>query len=226
MKKQLTADIILEMLGEEKVYEVGDKTQNRYFRRDKPVRKWLREKLATVDFLKLNQTSNKRIFDIGTGAGWFPYICNLLGHECIGSDVPGRSDYDPCYEFLKIDFSDILVYPYTKMNLPGKFDYITTHRSFFPQRPAAWEKDEWKFFLEDAREHLNDDGGLFLGCNSGGKTDSRYRNLPLNEKSYWGNKNLESWFAPYVINDGSNGKLIKACTLYIPKTEIEKLLTH
>lgn len=220
----LTPDKILETIGEEAVYKVGDATDNRYFRRDQPVRKWLGEKLATAHFLGLHKTKGKKLFDIGTGAGWFPYICNLYGHQCVGSDEPNRPQYDPCYEFLKIKFNDTLVYPYTKMNLSEKYDYITTHRAFFPQRPKAWDKDEWKFFLEDAKEYLNEDGGLFLGCNSGSKTDIRYKHLPLEERSHWGDKILESWFEPYVIIDGSNGKSMKVNTLYIAKDKIDLLL--
>lgn len=219
-----TPHSIVEKLGEENIYKIGDITDNRYFRRDKPVKKWINEKLSTAHFLGLHKTKGKRLFDIGTGAGWFPYICNLYGHECIGSDIPNRPEYDPCYEFLNIDFRDTLVYPYTKMDLTGTFDYITTHRAFFPQRPAAWEKDEWKFFLEDAKTYLNDGGGLFLGCNSGGKLDPRYKKLPVEERSYWGNLELKFWFDDYVINDGSNGKLMKAATLYIAKEQIDLLL--
>lgn len=221
--KQLTDnDVIKAAGGWDAVTELGDRIENRYLQSDRPIHKWLREKLATAHFLNLHKSKNKKIIDIGTGAGWFPFICKLYGHDCLGTDEGGRPQYDPVYEFLDIPFEHMLVYPNVTMQLDGKYDYITAHRAFFPQRPRSWEKDEWKFFLDDARTYLNNDGGLFLGCNAGFKLDPVYRHLPKDQVSHWGNKELGDWFAPYVIP--TNGKEIKNATLYIPFNEIEKLL--
>jgi cyclopropane fatty-acyl-phospholipid synthase-like methyltransferase len=186
--------------------------------------RWIQEKLSVALWMGLDTAPKKRIIDLGTGAGWFVYVCRKMGHECYGTDMLGRSEYDAGYEFLGIDILGELTYPMQKMNLDGKFDYITTMRSFLGQRPNAWSKEEWKFFLEDMRNHLNDNGALYLACNSGSKLDKRYRHLPLEERSFWGDKELGPWFNPYLIDSKNQIRGMKPNTLYILKNDIQKLL--
>ena len=200
----------------------SDIKSNRYFR-DNIIR-WVQEKLSVALWLGLDKAPKKRILDLGTGAGWFVYICRKLGHECYGTDILNRPEYEAGYNLLGIDIVGELTYPMQKMNLDGKFDYITTMRSFLGQRPQAWSKEEWKFFLEDMREHLNDNGVLYLACNSGNKLDKRYRDLPDNEKSFWGAKELAPWFDPYLIDKNKMIRGMKPYTLYITKEQIQKLL--
>jgi hypothetical protein len=214
-------DVLEAAGGETRVRELGAEIDNRYLQGK--LDKWVNEKLATAHYLKLHETKNKRLMDIGTGAGWFPFICKLYGHDCLGTDEGGRPHYDPVYEFLDIKFEHMLVYPHEPMQLTGKYDYITTHRAFFPQRPRAWDKNEWQFFFADAKTHLNETGALFLGCNSGSKLDPRFKKLPLEQRSHWGDHNLgDGYLNPYCIP--TNGKNIKMCTLYIPYNSIDSLI--
>ena len=126
-------------------YEGGEELKsNRYFKGN--LIRWIQEKLSVALWLGLDTAPKKRILDLGTGAGWFIYVCRKLGHECYGTDILNRPEYDAGYKFLGIDILGELTYPMQKMNLDGKFDYITTMRSFLGQRPQAWSKDEWKFF--------------------------------------------------------------------------------
>ena len=67
-------------------------------------------------------------------------------------------------------------------------------------------------------------GHLFLACNKGSKLDSRYRHLPDNEKSFWGHKELQEWFAPYIIPAEKQYRGMRPSTLYIHKKNIQKLL--
>ncbi len=194
---------------------------NRYF--TNPTR-WIREKVSAAHWLGLHLTKDKRILDLGTGAGWFIYVCRQLGHECFGTDIVDRLEYEAGYKFLNVDIIGELTYPMQKMNINGTFDYITTMRSFLGQRPSAWSKEEWKFFLEDMGEHLNNDGYLFLACNKGSKLDHRYRHLDDNEKSFWGHKELQEWFNPYVIPADKQYRGMRPSTLYIHKKNIKKLL--
>ena len=204
-------------------YEGGEELKsNRYFKSN--LIRWIQEKLSVALWLGLDTAPKKRILDLGTGAGWFVYVCRKLGHECYGTDILNRPEYDAGYKFLDIDILGELTYPMQKMNLDGKFDYITTMRSFLGQRPQAWSKDEWKFFLEDMREHLNDNGVLYLACNSGSKLDKRYKNLPDDQKSFWGSKELGPWFSPYLIDKNKMIRGMKPYTLYITKEQIQRLL--
>jgi len=195
---------------------------NRYFEGN--ILRWIQEKLSVALWLGLDTAPKKRILDLGTGAGWFIYVARKLGHECYGTDILNRPEYEAGYNFLGIDILGELTYPMQKMNLDGKFDYITTMRSFLGQRPQAWSKEEWKFFLKDMDDHLNEDGALYLACNSGSKLDKRYRNLPDDQKSFWGDKELEKWFNPYLIKRSNQIRGMKPNTVYITKTQIQELL--
>lgn len=198
---------------------------NRYF--EGPIEKWIREKLGACYWMGINEhTPKKRIIDLGTGAGWMVYLCKRFGHEAYGTDIQRRPEYQEGYNFLGIEdnISGDLVYIKKKMTIKGKFDYITTFRSFIGQKPRAWDKDEWKFFFEDCFDHLNDGGYLYLSCNSGSKMDSRFKHLSLSDRSHWGDKELEAWFAPYLVQRDKTLSGMGYQVLYIPKADIPKLL--
>lgn len=198
---------------------------NRYF--EGPIEKWIREKLGACYWMGISdQSSKKRIIDLGTGAGWMVYLCKQFGHESYGTDIQRRPEYEEGYKFLGINnnVSGDLVYINKKLTIKGKFDYITSFRSFIGQKPRAWEKNEWKFFLSDCRDHLNDGGHVYLSCNSGSKLDSFYRKLPENERSWWGHKELESWFAPYLVPRDQTLSGMGYQVLYIKKEDIQSLL--
>ena len=206
---------------EEKVLNVV----NRYF--EGPIEKWIREKLGACYWMGIdNQKTKKRIIDLGTGAGWMVYLCKRFGHEAYGTDIQRRLEYQEGYKFLGIEnnVSGDLVHIQKKMTIKGKFDFITSFRSFIGQKPRAWEKDEWKFFLSDCRDHLNDGGHIYLSCNSGSKLDSYYRTLPENERSWWGHKELEDWFAPYLVPREKTYSGMGYQVLYISKKDIALLL--
>jgi len=217
--KQLTVNDVVDAAGGlDKIIQLGNAIGNRYLQ-DR-IDKWIGEKLDVAHGLDLHcSNSTKKLLDIGTGAGWFPFICKLYGHNCIGTDIAGRPEYDPAYKFFNIPFTEMLVYPFEPMLLTENYDYITAMRAFFPQRPRAWEKEEWQYFLKDARNHLNTNGALYISANSGSKLDSRYNKLPVDQKSHWGNLELKSWFDPYILKSRS-----KKNTLYITYNNIEKLL--
>ena len=197
---------------------------NRYF--NGPIEKWIREKLAVVYWLGLHQCSEKRVIDLGTGAGWFVYICKKFGHESYGTDILNRPEYEAGYRFLNINIIGKLSYPMEKICLEEQFDYITTMRSFIGQRPRSWTKDEWKFFFEDMQNYLKENGALYISCNCGTKLDTQYKNLPDNAKSFWGNKNLQEWFEPYVIPIEKKFRGMKPNALYISKKHINSLLAR
>ena len=197
---------------------------NRYF--DGPIEKWIREKLAVAYWLGLHQCSKKRVIDLGTGAGWFVYICKKFGHESYGTDILHRPEYEAGYRFLNINIIGKLSYPMEKICLEGQFDYITTMRSFIGQRPRSWTKDEWKFFFEDMQDYLKENGALYIACNCGTKLDTHYKNLPDNEKSFWGHLSLQDWFEPYLIPVEKKFRGMKPNALYISKNQIQSLLAR
>jgi len=215
-------DVINAAGGEEHILKVGEDCDNRYFKKPD---KHIKEKLVWASYIGLDKQRNLDILDFGTGAGFFPFICKLYGHRCVGTDERGRSNYEPCYSALGIDPSPQLV-P-TLESLEGKFDckfdYIVSFRSFVGTRPEVWGVKEWKFFLKDCATHLlkNDNSRVFFSCNSGKKM-SPYSAMLDSETSVWGPKELESFFAPYFIKrDKQLG--LKGNIFSITKKQIETL---
>src|SRR4249920_2891537 len=50
--------------------------------------RWLEVNLARAEKLGLNEPRNLKVLDLGSGAGQFLFVCNSLGHEVIGVDLP------------------------------------------------------------------------------------------------------------------------------------------
>ena len=220
MSKQLTVNDVIDTLGYTNIVNLGNKIGNRYFQ-PAGLQKYIQEKLSVAHYLNLHKSKGKSLIDIGTGAGWFPYICKLYGHNCIGTDFLNRNEYQPIYDWLELDIREELVYSKVSFGLNDKVDYIVGLRSFFPNRPKIWEVDEWKFFFKDISKNIKQDGGLYLGCNAG-STRGKYRLLNENEKSHWGPLELKNMFKDFHVPHDKNLK-IKQYTLYIPYNEILKL---
>jgi len=220
MAKQFTPEDVLDTLGYDNVVSLGERIGNRYFKAD-AVKKHILEKLSVAHYLKLHETKGKTLIDIGTGAGWFPYICKLYGHTCIGTDELNRDNYQPIYDWLELDIRDELVCPHTPFGLTEKVDYVVTLRSFFPNRPNVWEMEEWKYFFNDIIKNINPNGGLYLGSNSGDRR-GRFKELPDKQKSHWGPLEVGDMFKQYLVPPNKALK-IKPNTVYLPYNVVKKL---
>ena len=212
----LTINDIIKSVGSNKIESLYRKTNNRYFNPE-IVEKYIQEKLSVAHYLGLHESKNKTLIDIGTGAGWFPYICKLYNHRCIGTDVLGRSEYDPIYEALKIEVTGDLVYARQPFGLNIKAHYIISLRSFFPNRPTVWEMEDWKYFFRDIKKNILKDGGIYLGCNTGQK--GKYSSPP---NSHWGAVEVGNIFKNFHVQPSKELK-IKPNTLYIKYNDIVQL---
>lgn len=194
---------VIDTLDSNLIKKLGEKS--RYFSGSLEKAVWEGIDIAYV--LELDKSKGKNILDIGCGAGWFLYVCKLLGHNPIGIDrihTEGEGDghHAACtkaYDMFGFKVYDRLVYPFQKINLDGnKFNIIVSNRSFFPTRPVVWTKKEWLFFFNDVKDNLVDgkDFKMFLSLNSGEKRDP-YKNMLKNKKSKWGPLELEQYFHNY-----------------------------
>jgi SAM-dependent methyltransferase len=131
---------------------------------------WLKLQLAGE--LHLNEGPPKRILDIGTAAGHFPFVCRFFGHQVVGIDIE-----NPVYEgiaaCLGFQRTIVRVEPSTPLpDLGGRFDLITACNITFnekrnPHGPRLrWSLAEWQFFLDDlVANHLRYPGVLYLQLN-------------------------------------------------------------
>lgn len=124
---------------------------------------------------------NKNILDIGTGVGYFPYICNRFGHNAMAFDLGDYELFNDMIEMLGVNRPVYSIAPFEPIPDQGmKFDLITAFLICFNNhnKPGLWGIAEWEFFLYDlARNHLSESGEVFLHFNY--ETDT---NLPFSEE--------------------------------------------
>lgn len=131
---------------------------------------WIESNMHHYYDLALHRSPPLNILDIGTGCGYFPYICNYFGHQAMGIDVDEVSMYREITEFLRIDRQVCRVIPYKQLpDFGKKFDLITAFLVCFNDHdtPNVWGESEWDFFLKDlARNQLRENGRVFLSLNA------------------------------------------------------------
>lgn len=133
------------------------------------IQHWLELNLKLIRRFGLDKSPRVRLLDIGTGAGYFPFLCNYYGHETVAIDLDDNPIYNELTRLLKIDRRVIRINAYEKLPALGqKFDRITAFAICFNNhhKPNLWGVNEWRFFLNDlTTNHLTSNGRIYLGIN-------------------------------------------------------------
>ncbi len=141
----------------------------------------MRRALYSVYDLGLHQSCPKSILDLGTGCGYFPYICNYFGHAAVALDLDVVPMYNELTQFLRLDRRVSAVRAFQNLpDLGRRFDVVTAFAICFNNhdKPDLWGPDEWLFFLKDlAANKLTADGRVLLKLNQ--ETDGSYGKRPL-----------------------------------------------
>lgn len=152
---------------------------------------WLLAAVIKALNLGLDEPSQQKIVDLGTGCGYFISVCNALGHEAWGLDAPDaylaviKSGYTEVFQIARrVQGIDELVLraailPKTRLGVLdplGTLDLITAFRSnFFSgrlQKRPDWTRSDWRFLLTDLTARLSERGRVVLELN---------RNVDLSE---------------------------------------------
>jgi SAM-dependent methyltransferase len=133
------------------------------------IRAWMIQKLSYFYLLGLHRSRSLRILDLGTGAGFFPYLCSLYGHKVIALDLDTVPMYNELCKFLRVDRRAWRIVKFEKLpDLGVRFDLVTAFMITFNQheQPDEWGVDEWRFMLDDLKRNQIVDGGrIFLNLN-------------------------------------------------------------
>jgi len=170
----LAIQSILDEIDGEKFGEIAEK-----YNEDSPlpgsyskyldVRTWMKTYLDTYFDLDIDSRRQRRILDIGTGCGYFPFICQYFGHEVMTLDTGDVAMYDDIIELLDIKRRDSRIEASKEIPSFGvKFDYVTAFMVCFNNHklPNLWGAREWEFFLNDlAQSHTTEDGSVYLQLN-------------------------------------------------------------
>lgn len=128
---------------------------------------WLARSWKAALRLGLDKSPPLDVLEIGIGPGYFLYVCQQLGHRCVGIDRPG--DY-PFWKAVRQWLGVRNVVEHTiepHKLLPktlGTFDLVTAFRAQFnynAEEKRLWTLDEWSFFLDDLRDHVLRPGARF-----------------------------------------------------------------
>lgn len=144
---------------------IGKKGKRKYF----AVRGYMIENLRYVHRLGLQKSARPfHLLDIGTGFGYFPFLCQYFGHTALGIDLTDFFVFNEMVNILNVRRTDCGVYAYHALpDFGEKFDIVTCFRVCFDRiKNGRWGVDEWAFFLADLKAHqLNEDGRIFLRLN-------------------------------------------------------------
>jgi SAM-dependent methyltransferase len=115
------------------------------------------QKLLLAQRLGLDDGLPRRVLDIGTGGGHFPFVCRYLGHEVVGLDIENQV-YEGIAACLGVERTIYRVEPGAALPaLGGKFDLIVACNITFDEiatrdrerQRSYWPLAEWQYFLDD-----------------------------------------------------------------------------
>ena len=133
------------------------------------IERWMEINLKRVRDLGLDLGGRKRVLDIGSGTGYFLYICQYLGHDVLGIDLDEERGFTEMVELLGVKRLIYRVEAYQPLpDLGPRFDVITAHMICFNGHKSdkLWKIPEWEFFLDDlAERHLTPGGQVCLELN-------------------------------------------------------------
>jgi hypothetical protein len=128
---------------------------------------WIEVNVRRAVALDLHRAGPRRILDIGTGCGYFPFVCRVLGHQALAIDHPDRSPaYRDVCRLLCVDVLDHEVVPAQPLPQCAPLDVITAYMiTFNGHCTSPWGADEWLRFVTDARSRLCPGGSILLELN-------------------------------------------------------------
>jgi SAM-dependent methyltransferase len=129
---------------------------------------WLNANLQRIRDLELDLGRSRRVLDIGSGSGYFLYICGLLGHAAVGLDVDDMPMFNETIALLGVKRVVWRVRAFVPLpDLGKRFDLITAHMICFNNHkvPGLWGVNEWDFFLDDISRFLAPGGRIWFELN-------------------------------------------------------------
>lgn len=161
-------------------------------------------------WLNLPFAEPKRILDIGSRYGQWPYLCRHYGHDAVCSDLPevlAREEIQAMLRVLNVPSLPLKIEAMKPVGDIGKYDLITGLRTrFHSTKPREtgltfethWGIQEWDFFLKDIVAHIHPGGQIFFILNrlqekeKGGGVPAEMRNYFLSMGAHL--KGMFLWF--------------------------------
>ena len=119
--------------------------------------------------VQLDRRKPLRILDIGSGAGYFLFVCKQLGHRVLGLDLDWPPMYAETFEMMEMPRCIWRIEPFQPLpDLGGRFDFLTGFAVCFNSHGSdhVWGIEEWEFFLDDVEKSvLSESGEMYFELN-------------------------------------------------------------
>ena len=130
---------------------------------------YILQSIKRAVLLKLHQRDRLNILDIGSGVGWFAFICTKLGHTCIGLDEDSEALYTETFSLLGFERYIHRIMPFQPLpNFREKFDLVTCFQicfNLYTLDNYDWGPGEWAYFIYDLVNQFGPTMDLFIGFN-------------------------------------------------------------
>jgi SAM-dependent methyltransferase len=123
---------------------------------------WLNLAISQAQALHLLRRKALRILDVGSGAGYFLFVCKHLGHTGMGLDLDRPSMYAEMFELMQIPRCIWRIEPFRPLpDLRSKFDLVTGFAVCFNLHGSenVWKVKEWEYFLNDVQKNVLAEAG-------------------------------------------------------------------
>jgi hypothetical protein len=124
--------------------------------------------LAHAERFGLLNSAPKRILDLGSGCGYFPFICRSFGHEVFCVDQPGIDIFDDVMDLLGLNRVDLTIRPKTPLGLPWRdIDLVTGLMVKFDaiDDRTRFGRSEWSYLIADLAGYLRGSARIYFELN-------------------------------------------------------------
>jgi SAM-dependent methyltransferase len=137
---------------------------------------WIKFNIERVQDLGLHRLPRQDILDLGCGGGFFLFICQQLGHRCVGLDLEWFPLFTELLDLFQIERKTWEIKPFEPLpDFGRKFDWVTGFSTGFNRiKKCPWGPGEWDFFLKDLQRHVRPGGKIFFALNPEGKGGRYY----------------------------------------------------
>jgi SAM-dependent methyltransferase len=119
--------------------------------------------------LRLDRRKPLRILDIGSGAGYFLFVCKQFGHTVRGLDLDWPLMYAEMFELMQLSRRIWRIEPFQPLpDLGFRFDLVTGFAVCFNSHGSeqVWRAEEWEYFLNDIQRNiLAEQGEVYFELN-------------------------------------------------------------
>jgi SAM-dependent methyltransferase len=119
--------------------------------------------------VQLDRRKPLRVLDIGSGAGYFLFVCKQLGHSVLGLDLDWPPMYAEMFDMMEMPRCVWRIEPFQPLpDLGSRFDFLTGFAVCFNSHGSdhVWAMKEWEFLLNDVEKNvLSASGEVYFELN-------------------------------------------------------------